>query len=105
MRIGSVIRTIGVSRDTWRRYKQLIPISRTLHRKQQNLPSLTVTIPVSIRGFQFYPKFMVLITATVPPGGMWDLHHYETPQFFKERFNFFDNWQEIAGYPGVTICK
>ena len=39
----------------------------------------------------------------IPPGGMWDLHHYETPQFFKNRFNFFDNWQEIADYPGVQI--
>lgn len=34
---------------------------------------------------------------------MWDLHHYETPQFFKDNFNFFDNWQEITGYEGVQI--
>jgi alpha-N-arabinofuranosidase len=40
---------------------------------------------------------------TIPPGAMWDLHHYETPQFFKDRFNFFDNWQEISGYKGVQI--
>ncbi|KIM27412.1 glycoside hydrolase family 51 protein [Serendipita vermifera MAFF 305830] len=40
---------------------------------------------------------------TIPPGGMWDLHHFETPQFFKDNFNFFDNWQDIAGYPDVKI--
>ncbi|KIM20380.1 glycoside hydrolase family 51 protein [Serendipita vermifera MAFF 305830] len=40
---------------------------------------------------------------TIPPGGMWDLHHFETPQYFKDNFNFFDNWQEIAGYPDVKI--
>ncbi|KIM20377.1 glycoside hydrolase family 51 protein [Serendipita vermifera MAFF 305830] len=40
---------------------------------------------------------------TIPPGGMWDLHHYQTPQFFKDNFNLFDNWQEVAGYPDVQI--
>jgi alpha-N-arabinofuranosidase len=39
----------------------------------------------------------------IPPGNMWDLHHYETPQFFKDRFNFFDNWQNISGYKDVQI--
>jgi hypothetical protein len=33
------------------------------------------------------------------------LDHYQTPKFFKENFNYFDNWQEVAGYPNVTICK
>ncbi|KAI5801254.1 alpha-L-arabinofuranosidase A [Geopyxis carbonaria] len=40
---------------------------------------------------------------SIPAGGMWDLHHYETPQFFKDRFNFFDNWQTAANYTGVQI--
>ncbi|KIM20379.1 glycoside hydrolase family 51 protein [Serendipita vermifera MAFF 305830] len=40
---------------------------------------------------------------TIPPGGMWDLHLYQTPQYFKDNFNFFDNWQAIAGYPDVQI--
>ncbi|KAL2117165.1 hypothetical protein VTJ04DRAFT_9333 [Mycothermus thermophilus] len=40
---------------------------------------------------------------TIPPGNMWDLHHYQTPQFYKDNFNYFDNWQEINGYPNVTI--
>jgi alpha-N-arabinofuranosidase len=40
---------------------------------------------------------------TIPPGAMWDLHHYETPQFFKDRFNFFDNFNEVYDYPGVQI--
>ncbi|RPA78686.1 glycoside hydrolase [Ascobolus immersus RN42] len=40
---------------------------------------------------------------TIPPGNMWDLHHYQTPQFFKNNFNYFDNWQEVNNYPNVTI--
>ncbi|KAI5808653.1 glycoside hydrolase superfamily [Peziza echinospora] len=38
----------------------------------------------------------------IPPDSMWDLHHYKTPQFYKDRFNFF-NWKKVAGYPDVTI--
>lgn len=40
---------------------------------------------------------------TIPPGGMWDLHHYQTPQFYKENFGYFDNWNKDYGYPGVEI--
>ena len=32
-----------------------------------------------------------------------DLHHYETPTFSLENFDFFDNWQERTGNPDVTI--
>lgn len=42
---------------------------------------------------------------SIPPGGMWDLHHYQTPQFYKDNFNYFDNWNEVYNYPGVEICK
>lgn len=104
-RIGSVIRTTGVFRDTWRLYKRLTLISHILRRRQQNPPSLTIILPVSFEASNSGQRFFILITTSVPAGSMWDLHHYETPQFFKNKFNFFDNWQEIAGYPGVTICK
>lgn len=77
----------------------------TLPHKLQKLLFLTAIPPVRLHRFQLYSKSMNLIDITVPPGAMWDLHHYETPQFFKDKFNFFDNWQEIAGYPGVTICE
>jgi alpha-L-arabinofuranosidase len=57
----------------------------------------------------------------VPPGAMWDIRkssaawnngkyiltfvdHYQTPQFFKDNFNYFDNWQEVTGYEDVTLC-
>ncbi|KAL7269769.1 hypothetical protein RUND412_007554 [Rhizina undulata] len=43
------------------------------------------------------------IDTTIPPGEMWDMHHYETPQYFKDNFNFFDNWQETSGYTNVSI--
>jgi alpha-N-arabinofuranosidase len=43
------------------------------------------------------------INTTIPPGNMWDVHHYETPQFFKDNFNFFDNWQNVSGYTDVQI--
>jgi alpha-N-arabinofuranosidase len=40
---------------------------------------------------------------SIPQGNMWDMHHYQTPQFFKNDFGFFDNWQQRAGYPNVSI--
>lgn len=40
---------------------------------------------------------------TIAPGGMWDLHHYETPQFYKNSFNFFDNFNTVHDLPGVEI--
>lgn len=29
--------------------------------------------------------------------------HYETPQFFKDNFNYFDNWNAATGYKDVEI--
>jgi hypothetical protein len=26
---------------------------------------------------------------------MWNMHHYETPSFFSEQFDYWDNWQEV----------
>ncbi|KAA8895832.1 alpha-L-arabinofuranosidase A [Sphaerosporella brunnea] len=44
------------------------------------------------------------INTAIPAGNMWDMHHYETPQFFKDNFNYFDNWQNASGYgDGVQI--
>src|SRR5690606_642959 len=31
------------------------------------------------------------------------IDHYQTPQFYKDNSNYFDNWQEVFGYPDVTI--
>ena len=28
---------------------------------------------------------------TIPAGGIWDTHHYETPSYFLENFDFYDN--------------
>jgi alpha-N-arabinofuranosidase len=42
-------------------------------------------------------------TIDIPSGGMWDTHHYETPTFFLESFDFWDNWQEATNNTGVKI--
>jgi alpha-N-arabinofuranosidase len=39
----------------------------------------------------------------LPPGTMWDTHHYEEPKYFLKNFNFYDNWQEREGQPGVGV--
>ncbi|KAI9814218.1 MAG: hypothetical protein M1827_003384 [Pycnora praestabilis] len=40
---------------------------------------------------------------TIPPGNMWDTHHYETPTYFLENFDFYDNWQETTNNTDVTV--
>jgi alpha-N-arabinofuranosidase len=59
-----------------------------------------------------YPQITLIATAynenadytiKLPPGSMWDTHHYEEPHFFLEAFNFWDNWQERTKNPNVTI--
>ncbi|OWP02904.1 hypothetical protein B2J93_3484 [Marssonina coronariae] len=42
-------------------------------------------------------------TIDLPPGSMWDIHHYEEPQFFVRQFDYFDNWQQETNNPNVTI--
>lgn len=42
-------------------------------------------------------------TIDLPPGTMWDTHHYEEPKFFIDQFDFFDNWQEATNNTNVTI--
>lgn len=41
---------------------------------------------------------------SIPSGAMWDKHDYQTPSFFLENFDLFDNWQEeVAPNPNVTV--
>lgn len=42
-------------------------------------------------------------TIDLPPGSMWDTHHYEEPSFFLEEFDFWDNWQEATNNTDVTV--
>lgn len=42
-------------------------------------------------------------TIKIPPGAMWDTHHYEEPSYFLENFNFYDNWQESTDNEDVGI--
>jgi alpha-N-arabinofuranosidase len=42
-------------------------------------------------------------TISIPPSGKWDTHHYETPSFFLEQFDYWDNWQEATDNENVTI--
>jgi alpha-N-arabinofuranosidase len=42
-------------------------------------------------------------TIDLPPGSMWDTHHYEPPHFFISSFDYWDNWQEATNNPDVTI--
>jgi alpha-N-arabinofuranosidase len=39
----------------------------------------------------------------LPPGTMWDTHHYEEPQYFLRNFNYFDNWQSNTNNSGVGV--
>jgi len=59
-----------------------------------------------------YPDITFISTAwnensayniTIPPGAMWDTHHYEEPTYFLENFNYYDNWQESTGNINVTV--
>ena len=40
---------------------------------------------------------------TIPAGGIWDKHDYQTPSYFLQNFDLFDNWQEDTDNEGVTI--
>ncbi|RDW71039.1 hypothetical protein BP6252_07602 [Coleophoma cylindrospora] len=44
-----------------------------------------------------------LYTIDIPAGAMWDTHHYEEPNFFIERFDYWDNWQETTNNTDVTV--
>jgi alpha-L-arabinofuranosidase len=37
----------------------------------------------------------------LPPGTMWDDHHYEEPKYFINRFHQWDNWTRT--HPGVGV--
>ncbi|KAF2396417.1 glycoside hydrolase [Trichodelitschia bisporula] len=39
----------------------------------------------------------------LPPGAMWDTHHYEEPHYFLKNFDFYDNWQLRTGNKGVGV--
>ena len=59
--------------------------------------------PVLYNGIKAaYPNITIISTAynenpnatiTIPPGAMWDTHHYEEPSFFLNSYNYWDNWQ------------
>ncbi|KAF2458472.1 glycoside hydrolase superfamily [Lineolata rhizophorae] len=42
-------------------------------------------------------------TISLPDGTIWDTHHYEEPQYFISRFDFYDNWQAETGNEGVGV--
>lgn len=42
-------------------------------------------------------------TMDLPPGTIWDAHHYEEPSFYLNQFNYFDNWQSETGNEDVNI--
>lgn len=59
-----------------------------------------------------YPNITLISTAynennnytiALPPGSVWDTHHYENPTFFLESFDFFDNWQASTGNKDVQV--
>ena len=62
---------------------------------------------------QAYPDLTIISTEfdevadyniSIPSGSLWDKHDYQTPSFFLEHFDFFDNWQEeVAPNPNVTV--
>lgn len=39
----------------------------------------------------------------LPPGTMWDTHHYQEPRWFIDNFNTWDNWQEETNNTNVTV--
>lgn len=79
-------------------------------------PTYPYRFPFLYQGVkQAYPDITVISTAwnealptynyniSIPAGSMWDTHHYETPSFFLEQFDYFDNWQQDTGNEGVTV--
>ena len=59
-----------------------------------------------------YPDLTLISTAfnenpdyniTLPPGSMWDTHHYEDASYFLDNFNFYDNFQEDTNNTNVTV--
>lgn len=42
-------------------------------------------------------------TMDLPPGTIWDDHHYEEPSFYLNQFNVFDNWQSETNNSDVNI--
>lgn len=40
---------------------------------------------------------------SIPTGGIWDKHDYQTPSFFLENFGLFDNWQQETNNEEVTV--
>jgi len=42
-------------------------------------------------------------TIELPPGSMWDTHHYDEPHFFLDSFDTWDNWQESTNNIDNTI--
>ena len=34
---------------------------------------------------------------------MWDTHHYTDPTYYRDSFDFYDNWQETTDNSNVTI--
>ncbi len=39
----------------------------------------------------------------LPPGTVWDTHHYEEPKFFLKNFDSWDNWNIKTSQPGVGV--
>lgn len=39
----------------------------------------------------------------LPPGTMWDVHHYFEPEQFYDSFDVWDNWQEAHNNTNVTV--
>jgi len=59
-----------------------------------------------------YPDITLISTAfnenplhniTIPPGGAYDYHVYQEPQWFVENFDMWDNWQERTNNTNVTL--
>lgn len=69
--------------------------------------------PILYNGIkQAYPNLTVISSAynendnyniSIPAGGMWDTHHYQSPSYFLQNFNYFDNWQENTNNDDVTV--
>lgn len=39
----------------------------------------------------------------LPPGTIWDTHHYQEPKYFIDNFNYYDNWQARTNNTGVGV--
>lgn len=50
-----------------------------------------------------YNEFASEYIIDIPPGAMWDTHHYEEPSYFLKNFNFYDNWQSSTNNTDVGI--